>query len=24
MPENWPCYPHDGYSAALAEYNKGR
>lgn len=23
-PENWPCYPHDGYSAALAEYNKGR
>lgn len=24
MPEHWPCYPHDGYDAAVAEYNKGR
>ncbi len=23
-PEHWPCYPHDDYEAALAEYNKSR
>lgn len=23
MPSNWPCYPHDGYQAALAEFKKG-
>ncbi|HFH3285728.1 hypothetical protein [Pseudomonas aeruginosa] len=22
-PANWPCYPHDGYQAALAELSKG-
>ena len=22
-PSNWPCYPHDGYQAALAEFKKG-
>jgi len=23
MPSNWPCYPHDGYQAALVEFKKG-
>lgn len=22
-PSNWSCYPHDGYQAALAEFQKG-